>query len=40
MSAGCWWAPQAWLPGGWQREVLLRSDAAGRWLSVQAGPAW
>jgi len=37
MSAGCWWAPQAWLPGGWQREVLLRSDAAGRWLSVQAG---
>ncbi len=33
------WAPQAWLPGGWQQRVLLRIGADGRWAEVQAGVA-
>ncbi len=33
------WAPHAWLPGGWQRRVLLRIGADGRWVEVQAGVA-
>lgn len=33
--AGLYWAEQAWLAEGWQRAVLLRSDATGRWAEVQ-----
>ena len=33
------WAERAWLPGGWQPQVLLRIDAAGRWAEVRAGVA-
>ena len=33
------WAPQAWLPGGWQAQVLLRIDASGRWAELQPGLA-
>jgi len=33
------WAPQAWLPGGWQPEVLLRAGADGRWAEVRTGVA-
>ena len=28
------WAPQAWLPGGWHDEVLLRIGADGRWAEI------
>ena len=28
------WAPQAWLPGGWQHNVLLRIASDGRWAEV------
>ena len=31
------WAPWAWLPEGWQADVLLSVDAQGRWAAVQAG---
>ena len=33
------WAPQAWLPGGWQASVLLRIGADGHWAEVQPGVA-
>lgn len=33
------WAEQAWLPGGWQRHVLLRIGAEGRWAEVRPGVA-
>ena len=33
------WAPQAWLPGGWQAQVLLRIGVDGRWAQVQPGVA-
>ncbi len=33
------WAPQAWLPGGWQARVLLRIGPDGRWAEVQPGVA-
>lgn len=33
------WAPQAWVAGRWQRAVLLRADAHGRWAEVTAGVA-
>ena len=33
------WAPQAWLPGGWQPQVLLRIGSDGRWAAVQPGVA-
>ena len=29
------WAPQAWLPGGWQPDVLLRIGNDGRWAEVR-----
>jgi formimidoylglutamate deiminase len=29
-----YWAPAAWLPGGWQRDVLLVTDEQGHWRSV------
>ena len=31
------WAPSAWLPDGWQPQVLLRIDTNGCWAEVQAG---
>ena len=31
------WAPWAWLPEGWQADVLLSVDTLGRWAAVQAG---
>ena len=33
------WAAQAWLPGGWQCQVLLRIGADGRWAEVRPGVA-
>jgi formimidoylglutamate deiminase len=33
------WAPQAWLPGGWQAQVLLEIDTSGHWRQIQAGIA-
>ena len=33
------WAPQAWLPGGWTDNVLLRSNSAGCWAEVTPGSA-
>ena len=31
------WAQQAWLPGGWQTDVLLEAGADGRWAGITAG---
>ena len=36
-AADLLWAPQAWLPGGWQADVLLGIGRNGCWQSVQAG---
>ncbi len=33
------WAPSAWLPGGWQAQVLLRIGSDGRWAEVSPGVA-
>ena len=33
------WAPRAWLPGGWQDQVLLRIGADGCWSEVRPGVA-
>ena len=33
------WAPQAWLPGGWHGNVLLRIGSDGRWAEVSPGVA-
>ena len=33
------WAPQAWLPGGWYEQVLLRIGADGRWVEITPGVA-
>jgi len=33
----CLWAPRAWLAGRWQADVLLRTDASGRWGEVTPG---
>jgi formimidoylglutamate deiminase len=35
VASQTWWAPRAWLPGGWRESVLLEIDALGHWLSVQ-----
>ena len=32
-----YWAPAAWIAGGWQRDVLLEVDANGHWSRVDAG---
>lgn len=40
MSAGAlYFAPQAWVDGRWQSEVLMRVDERGHWAAVQAGQA-
>lgn len=31
------WAPQAWLNGGWQSQVLMELDARGHWTRFSAG---
>ena len=31
------WAPRAWLGGGWAESVLLCADEQGRWASIQPG---
>jgi formimidoylglutamate deiminase len=33
------WAPQAWLPGGWHQNVLLRIGNDGRWAEITPGVA-
>jgi formimidoylglutamate deiminase len=33
------WTPQAWVAGAWQRDVLLRVNAAGRWSEITLGVA-
>ncbi len=33
------WAPQAWVQGHWQTQVLLRINTQGQWCEVQAGVA-
>ena len=33
------WAPAAWLPGGWQQQVLLTVGSDGCWAEVSAGIA-
>ena len=35
--ASAWWAPRAWLPGGWAEGVLLQADARGHWSAVTPG---
>jgi formimidoylglutamate deiminase len=35
----CFWAPRAWLAGGWHEHVLLRADAQGCWGEIRAGVA-
>jgi formimidoylglutamate deiminase len=32
-----YWAPAAWLDGGWQSSVVLETDALGRWSHIAAG---
>ena len=39
VSAGLYWAPQAWLAGRWADAVLLRCGGDGHWAEVQAGVA-
>lgn len=31
------WAPQAWVRGGWQPQVLLEVDRSGHWHQVRSG---
>lgn len=37
MSGQAFWAPQAWLDGRWQAEVLMQADARGHWTSFTVG---
>ena len=32
-----YWAPAAWVDGGWQRSVVLETDASGHWSHIAAG---
>ena len=32
-----YWAPAAWIGGGWQRDVLLEVDANGHWATIAPG---
>ena len=38
-EARCFWAPRAWLAGGWHERVLLRVDDQGCWAEISAGVA-
>ena len=31
------WAPQAWVDGGWQQQVLLGVSASGHWSNITTG---
>jgi len=35
MTRSVYWAPRAWLPGGWQDAVLLEVTESGHWARVQ-----
>ena len=37
MSPRRFWAPRAWLGGGWAESVLLSANEQGRWASIQPG---
>jgi len=37
MTVARYWAPAAWVDGGWQRDVVLETDAQGRWSHIAAG---
>jgi formimidoylglutamate deiminase len=37
MTSTRYWAPAAWIAGGWQQSVVLEVDAQGRWSHVAAG---
>ena len=37
MTAQRYWAPAAWIEGGWRQSVVLEVDAQGRWSHVAAG---
>lgn len=39
MTRRLYWAPQAWLPEGWQDSVLLEVTESGHWQRVSAGVA-
>ncbi len=36
MNGGLYWAPRAWLPGGWAERVLLQVGSGGDWSAVTA----
>jgi formimidoylglutamate deiminase len=37
MTRARYWAPAAWIAGGWQESVVLEVDAQGRWSHIAAG---
>jgi cytosine/adenosine deaminase-related metal-dependent hydrolase len=37
MTMSRYWAPAAWIAGGWQESVVLEVDAQGRWSHIAAG---
>ncbi|HEY9026701.1 MAG TPA: formimidoylglutamate deiminase [Burkholderiaceae bacterium] len=37
MTATRYWAPAAWVDGGWQPSVVLEVDASGHWTRIEAG---
>ncbi len=39
MTAGLYWAPQAWLINGWHESVVLRVGADGCWADIAPGQA-
>jgi formimidoylglutamate deiminase len=39
MSEQRYWAPQAWLDGRWQGQVLMHVNAVGEWVRFEAGRA-
>ncbi len=38
-APGLYWAPAAWIDGGWQDAVTLEVDATGRWARIEPGTA-
>ena len=39
VEARRWFAPLAWVRGGWARDVLLEADDSGRWQRIEPGGA-
>ena len=37
MTVQRYWAPSAWIAGGWQQSVVLEVDGAGHWSRIEAG---